>query len=195
MIELIRNLLLSFAKYDLWSFISLGILVLGSIVGYLKFYKPRRSIRNFIVNLHYERAPGWNFPLRITVVFTNHSGKNVHIASASFKFKDLRPDPRAIGDTYTGKLPLKFPKEVQLPSGEKETLLQEFEYYLKVDESTGSYAPIDPKHTDEEIELAFKRGKVGVFDCYVTLLSRDHKPLVHRLKIKPRKKFPLKASS
>jgi type IV secretory pathway VirB4 component len=79
-----------------------------------------------------------------------------------------------------------------MENGKKEILLQEFEFYLKVDESTGSYAPIDPNHTDEEVEEAFRRGKVGIFDCYVTLLSRDHKPLVHRLRIKPKKNFAAK---
>ncbi len=195
MLEMIKNLFLLFARFDFWSFLSLLMLILGSVAGYLKFYRPRKSIRNFIVNFHYERAPGWNFPLRITIAFANHTGRNVHIASASFKCKDLRPDPKAMGDTYTGKMPMKFPKEVTMSDGTKQILLQEFEYYLKIDESTGSYAPIDPDHTDEEVEQAFMRGKVGTFDCYVTLLSRDHKPLVHRLRIKPQKQFPAKQGS
>lgn len=192
---MIKNLFLLAARFDFWSFLSLAILILGSVAGYLKFYRPRKSIQNFIVNFHYERAPGWNFPLRITIAFTNHTGKNVHIASASFKCKDLRPDSRATGDTYTGKMPMRFPKEVTMPDGKKEVLLEEFEYYLKVDESTGSYAPIDPNHTDEEIKRAFMRGKVGTFNCYVTLLSRDHKPLVHRLRVKPKKHITLEQST
>ena len=186
---MLKDFLILAAKYDSWSLLSLIILILGSVAGYWKFYRPRKSIRNLIVKFHYERAPGWNFPLRITVVFANHTGKNIHIASATFKCDDLRPDPNAMGDTHTGKMPLKFPKEVTSENGTKHSLLQEFEYYLKVDESTGSYAPIDPNHTNDEVEDAFRRGKTGTFDCYVTLLSRDHKPLVHRLRIKPQKGF------
>jgi hypothetical protein len=98
-------------------------------------------------------------------------------------------------DTHTRKMPLKFPKEVILGNGTKQTFLQEFEYYLKVDESTGSYAPIDPNHTNDEVEDAFRRRKTGTFDCYVTLLSRDHKPLVHRLRIKPQKNFLVKKAA
>ena len=195
MTEITKQFLLWCAKYDIWSFISVAMLALGTIAGYLKFYRPRRSIKNFIVSFHYERAPGWNFPLRVTIVFANHTGRNVHITSASFRCKDLRADPKALGDTYSGKLPVKFPREVELPNGGKLALLQEYEYYLKLDESTGSYAPIDPSHTDEEVEQAFGKGKVGIFDCYITLLSRDHKPLVHRLRIKPRKKFPQRSKS
>lgn len=192
---MLKDLFILAAKYDFWSIVSLFILIFGSVAGYWKFYRPRKSIRNLIVKFHYERAPGWNFPLRITVAFANHTGKNIHIASATFKCEGLRPDRNAMGDTYTGKMPLKFPKEVTLENGKKEILLQEFEFYLKVDESTGSYAPIDPNHTDDEIEEAFRSGKVGTFDCYVTLLSRDHKPLVHRLRIKPKKYFAVKNAS
>ena len=180
---MLKNFLISAAKYDFWSLLSLIILILGTVAGYLKFYRFRRSIRNLTVQFGYKRHPEENFPLRITVWFTNYTGKNIHIASATFKCRELRPDPNAMRDTHTGKMPLKFPKESRL---------QEFEFYLKVDESAGTYVPIDPKHTDKEIEDAFRHGKVGIFDCYVTLLSRDYKPLVHCLRIKPKENFEVR---
>ena len=36
--------------------------------------------------------------------------------------------------------------------------------------------------------MLFKKGNVGTFRCFVTLLSRDQKPVVYRLKIKPKTK-------
>jgi hypothetical protein len=111
MLEAAKNLLLWAARWDIWSLSSLGIVLCGFIAGYWKFYRPRKSIRNLLVYFHCERAPGWNFPLRILVSFSNHTGKSVHISSASFKGRKLKPDPNFSVDLSTGKIPLKFPRE------------------------------------------------------------------------------------
>lgn len=186
----LKNLYLFCAKHDVFSFISLCILAAGATAGYFRFFAPRKSIKNFLIKFDYEKAEGWNFPLRIRILFTNHTGQNVYITSASFKCENLRPAPNANVDTHTKKMPIKFPREVLRPDGSREVLLHDFEYFIRVDETVGSYAPINPEHTDEEIENAFRLGKVGTFNCYVTLLSRRDKPTVYRLKLKPKEQFP-----
>ncbi len=192
-IEAIKSIIFWLAKYDIWSSASFVILIFGLVAGYIKFYRPHKSIKNFYVFFHCECAAGWDFPFRVIIGFTNHTGRSVHIASASFKFKNLRPDPNSTVDSSTGRTIIKFPTEVMV--GEKiETLLQDFEYYLKVDETVHSYAPIDPSHKNEEAEQAFSKGKVGTLDCYVTLLSRDRKPIVYRLKTSPKKRLTVRVS-
>ena len=192
-IEALKGFFRSLAAYDLWSFASLILLILGSVVGYLKFYRPHKRINNFLVWFHCERAEGWNFPLRVLVQFTNHTGNSIHISSASFKCKTLRPDPDSSVDSSTGKIPLKFPKSLIL-KGKEEVVLADFEYDLKVDDVVHSYAPIDPMHTNEEVEQAFREGKVGTLHCYVTLLPRDRKPTVYRLKVSPKKQLSVRIS-
>jgi hypothetical protein len=179
------------ATYDFWSFASFILLIAGSIVGYLKFYRPHKRINNFLVWFHCERAEGWNFPFRILVQFTNHTGNSVHISSASFKCKGLRPDPNSSVDSSTGKIPLKFPKKV-MRDGIAEAVLDHFEHDLRVDDTVHSYAPIDPKHTNEEAERAFLKGEVGTLYCYVTLLPRDRKPSIYQLKVSPKKQLSVR---
>lgn len=171
------------AKYDVASWLALLIMVLGLILGYLRFFRPRRSIKNFPVNIHWKREPGRNFPLRITVQLTNHTDNSVYISSLSFKALRLRRDPQANADTATERQHLKFPEPVE---GEDYTLLNKFDFFLPVDSSISTYAPIDPNHSDEEVKRAFTCGRVGIVECYVTILPRAYKPQVFRLKIKPR---------
>lgn len=193
MIKMIKGFLVWCATYDLWSFLSLTILVSGAIIGYFKLYRPRKSIKNFLVSYECERAEGWNFPLRILIIFTNHTGKSLHISSASLKLKGLRPDPIATVDESTGKMPIKFPRDV-FKNGIKRTLPMDAEFYLEVDSFVGGYVPIDPKHTNKEAEKALRKGKVGILECYVTLLPRDQKPTIYRLKTKPKKRLTVRNS-
>jgi len=174
------------ARYDIAGWLSVLIMVAGSVVGYLRFFRPRRSIPNFPVKIHWHRNAPRNYPLRITVEFTNHTGRSAYVSSVSFKASGLRADPKAGVDTATRRQHLKFP--VPVP-GQNYTLLKDFDVYLPVDGSTSTYAPIDPQHTDEEIKRAFTCGRVGVVECFVTVLPRSYKPQVFRLRIKPRSKL------
>ena len=182
-----KSLLLWAAKYDFWSLLSLIILVVGAIAGFMTFYWPRRSIKNLTIGFRHERAgEEWNYPSRILIIFANDTGKNIHIASASFKYKDLRPDRKTLQDGQTGKSPIYFP---MLEKGGTQPILQGFECYLDTEKRiTHSYAPIDPDHTDEEVRDALIKGKAGSFNCFVTLLPRDNRPVIRRLKVKAKNK-------
>jgi hypothetical protein len=171
------------AKYDVAGWLSLFIMGIGALWGYVRFFKPRRSIRNFPVKIDWRRAEGMNWPLQITISFTNHTGKKAYISSVSFRPTGLRPAPHAAADTATQKQPIKFP--VPVP-GANYSMLEDFDVFLDVDRTTSTYAAIDPQHTDEEVMRAFTCGRVGVLDCFVCLLSREYKPEVHRLRVSPK---------
>jgi hypothetical protein len=186
----VEKFFLSFAKYDIWSLLSFVILVAGSVLGYLKFYRPRKHIKYVNIDFKCQRAPGWLSEFRILIIFSNNTGKSIFITSALFKFKDLRPDEKSIGDKSTNLVPAKFPIN-RIIAGEEQEVLDAFECYLKNDEITHTYIPIDPKHTDEEVIQAFKNAKAGTFSCYISILSRDKKPVIYRLKIKPKGQFSI----
>lgn len=112
-------------QYDLFSLVSLLTLLFGALWGYFKFFRSHKSIDNLPVSFSCKRAEGWNFPLQVNILFSNHTGKSIHITSAIFKCKSLEPDPNSTADTSTRKVPLKFPKEY-LIEGKKEHLLTVF---------------------------------------------------------------------
>jgi len=178
-----------FVNQGVWSFASFWFIVIGLIAGYVQLIKTKSSIDNFTIRFGYERAEGWLVPFRITIGFFNHTGHSAQISNATFKYNKLDSGP-AIKDSQTGLAPAKFPGFVRTEAG-IENLLVNFDFFLKSEESTYTYFPLDANQEDGEVEKIFSKGKAGTFKCYITLLPRNGKPIVHRINITPKGKIDL----
>jgi Adenylate and Guanylate cyclase catalytic domain len=93
-----------------------------------------------------------DYPLKVYVEIRNYTGSAVVLFADYYVYKGaLRPDPNARGDKPSGKYEFKFPD----PNG----MLQEVEYLLRHRDSVSSWVPIDPTHTDAEVDAALKQKK------------------------------------
>ena len=112
------------------------------------------------------------YPLKVFLEIRNYAGRSVVISAPYFVFAGLRPDPNARGDTPTGEFEIKLPD----PSSKN---LTEVEYLLRHRENVSTWIPIDPTHTDAEVEAAIKQRRVGKLHCMCTWLKDE--PEVHKL--------------
>ena len=188
---MMKSFLLAMSDFGIWDILSLALFIGGALYGYFRFFRPTTHIPNLTVFFNYQRLSDFHFPLQLTVEFTNHTGKSAFITSVWFKCVDIRPHPNARLDAGTKRLEIKFPESRTNEHGERFYVLSAFECYLKDGSSAPTFVPLDPSHTDDEIRRVLQDGLLGYLECYVTLLSREHKPTVYRLRVCPRKDYNL----
>jgi hypothetical protein len=159
------------AKHGIWEMVTAIAAVSGLVVGFKVLFWAKRRVRglNFFVSRIRDAS---NFPLKVNVEFRNYTGRSVVISVPYFVIARLRPDPNARGDSPTGEIEFKFPDRAS-------NNLTEVEYLLRHRENVSTWIPIDPAHTDEEVDAAIKQQRVGKLHCMCTWLK--DKPEVHRL--------------
>ena len=116
-----------------------------------------------------------DYALKIFIEIRNYTGRSVVISAPYYRYGDLRPDPYARGDSPSGDYEMKFPTTTGLE-------LNEVDYLIRHGENVKTWIPVDPKHTDAEIDEAMKNRKVATLYCRCTWL--EEKPRVHKLKRK-----------
>lgn len=171
---MIREFLTWAKDYDLWGMLSAILLAITIISGWFVLVRAKKKVRN----LNFFTSPirdQQNYPLRITVEIRNYTGRSVVISSPYFRYKQLRPDEKARGDTPTGDYEIKFP-------GLDGQMLEEVEYLLRAKESVSTWIPLDPKHNDQEVREAVEKNNVGYLYCVCTWL--DERPKIHKLRRK-----------
>jgi hypothetical protein len=119
---------------------------------------------NFFVSKY--RDAGANYPLKIRMEIRNFTGRSVVLTSRYFRFKSLRPDKEARGDIPSGRFEVKFPDATK-------ARLDEVEYLLRNRETVRTWIPIDPGHTDEEVDAAISGNSVGEFLFTCTWLGEE----------------------
>ena len=157
-----------------WDIVNVLILVSGVIFGSLYFARSRRIPMLNIFTYHNKRA-GVNYTSLINIEFRNYIGCSVVICNPYFKYTDLRPDPVAHGDSYSGEYEVKL-------IGKNGNALTEIEAFIPHKENTSTWVPIDPAHTEEEIKTALKNKKIGIL--YFTCIWVTGKPKVKKFKIR-----------
>jgi len=159
------------AEHGLWDMLSAIILLISAVAGFAVLFWIKRRVRN--LNFFTRRLrDNSNYPLKVYVEIRNYTGTSVVISSPYFKFGKLRPDPNARGDSFSQEYEIKFPD----PSNQ---MLTEVEYLLRHRENVSTWVPIDPTHTDQEVDDAIKHHTVGTLHCMCTWLQE--KPKVHKL--------------
>jgi hypothetical protein len=141
-------------QHGLWGLVSTLVLVVSAAVGFSVLFWGKGRVRN--LNFFVRRLrDGSNYPLKVYIVNSK-----------------LRPDPNARGESPSGEYEVKFPD----PASQT---LSEVEYLLRHGESVSTWVPIDPSHTDAEVDQAIASHGVGKLRCMCTWLLE--KPKVHKL--------------
>jgi hypothetical protein len=158
-------------SHGLWDMIGTIVLVVSAAIGFSLVFWGRRRVRN--LNFYVRRfRDNTNYPLKAYLEIRNYTGRSVVITMPYFVYGQLAPDPNAHGDTPSKEYEIKFP-------GPTNGLLSEVEYLLRHRENVSTWIPIDPRHTDAEVDSAIERQQVGKLSCMCTWLQ--DKPKVHKL--------------
>jgi hypothetical protein len=94
------------------------------------------------------------------------------LSSPFFRYRKLRPPPDAHGDTLSGEYEIKFPS----PNGKS---LTEVDYLLRNKESVHTIIPIDPEHSEKEVDEMHAKRRIGKLTVMCTWLS--DRPKVDKL--------------
>jgi hypothetical protein len=188
--EELKLILKSISEYGAWDIISLLILLTGFIWGLATFWFRRKSLKNFTVCFNWKRVPKNNYPLQLTVEFTNRTQKTAFITGMYFIPDKLRPHPNARIDSSSKRMELKFPTPANV-GGRDILLYQKFDSIIENDKSDNTFVCLDPTHSDEEIKKAFHFERAGTLYFYLTLLNREEKPNIYRFKVHAHKNYQL----
>jgi hypothetical protein len=158
-------------EHALWEMISVLLVIFGGALTWVFLFWPKRRVRNlnFFIARARDESP---HPLKLNVEIRNFTGRNLLISGAYFVHKELRSAPQAHGDSPTKEMEIKFPR----PAGD---VLIEAEYLLRHKESVATWIPLDPEHTDGEVDAALAKRRAGKLYCMCTWLQ--DKPTVHKL--------------
>ncbi len=159
-------------EHGLWGFIQALIILIGVVLGIKIILLPKKRIKNLNYFTQLKRNQHPQYHLIIYLEIRNYTGKSVVISSPYFIFKSIRPDPDARGDNLQGEYEIKFPNI-------QNDMLTEVEYLIRNKEQVHTFIPLDPAHSDTEVEKALREKQVGTIDCICTLL--EEKPKVHKL--------------
>jgi len=158
--------------YGVWSIAQFMILAVSFVIGLKFIYFPRRRIRNLNFNIRFVRNNRHAYPSYLHLEFRNYTGRSVVLSSPFFRYRRLRPPPDAHGDTLSGEYEIKFPGA----SGKERT---EVEYLLRNKEAVDTMIPIDPAHTDDEVNLMHTKRRIGTLTVMLTWLQ--DRPKVDKL--------------
>src|SRR6266536_1920889 len=136
------------ADHGLWELISTIVIVVSAIIGASYLFWTKRRVRhlNFFVLRVRDQS---NYPLKVYVEIRNYTGKSVVISFPYFVYRAVRRDPNAHGDSPTGEYEIKFP-------GQNQQILTEIDYLLRHGENVSTWVPLDPTHTDQEVDEAIR---------------------------------------
>lgn len=159
-----------------WGLIWFLTFVVGCIIKGLRLIWAKRTIKhlNFTIGTEKDQS---NYPLKITLQIRNYTGRSVIISHAYFRYRGLRRDAKATGDTLTGRYEVKFPDRNGRP------LLTEIDCFLRHGEHVPTWIPLDPKHTDQQVADAIEKRRAGRFTCSITCVEEKPKSLVLKKRV------------
>jgi hypothetical protein len=159
-------------EHGIWEIASFLLLVAGAVVGVRLAFFPRKRIRNLNFFTRVVRAGHPQFPLIVYLEIRNYTGRTVVLSSPFMRYCDLRPPAEAHGDTPSGEYEIKFPD----PQSRQ---LSEVEYLLRNKENVQTIIPLDPTHSDQEVQSAYHEKRLGSLTVTCTWLQE--KPVVEKL--------------
>jgi hypothetical protein len=116
------------------------------------------------------------YPKVIMFEIRNHKNEPIYILSEGFKFGNaVLPSPGAAKNSSTGVYEVKF-------AGRQKDQLTEIDILVRPNQTIHTYVPVNPKQTNEEIDLALNDRKVGELKLKCKMISARRNALV-RMKI------------
>ena len=156
----------------IWPLANFLVVFLSAVLGFSLIFWAKRRVRHFNFYLSSTRDSS-NYPHKLKLEIRNYTGRSVVLSSPFYKYVGLRPDPNARGDSPSEEFEVKFPNVAR-------DTLTEVEYLIRTKETVCTWIPIDPKHTDAEVEDAIRKHETVKFSCMCTWL--EDKPRVHKLR-------------
>jgi len=157
-------------SHGIWEILNILIILPSVVIGLILYLYRKNRVRNLNFFIQRERDQS-NYPLRVYIEIRNYTGVSVVISSPYFKYKEIRPDPNARGDIPSHEYEIKFP--------DRNNNLSEVEFFLRHKEHVSTWIPVDPTHTDAEIEQAIIGKTTGSIFCICTWIKE--KPVSHKL--------------
>lgn len=159
-------------QHGLWDCISTTLQILAIVAGVIFLAWAKRRVRNLNFFFRPLRRQG-NYPFVIVIEIRNYTGRTVVISNPYFNYDSLRPDANARGDSASGDYEIKFPRHLGANG------LDQVEFMLRHGETVSTWIPLDPQHSDQEVENAMQSQTVGKIKCMCTWLLE--KPKSHKL--------------
>ncbi len=108
-----------------------------------------------------------DYPLKLTILIRNRTTVDAVITSHCFKMNStIRPHPGALGDRAKKEFEVKFP--------DTNNSLKLFKYLLPASGSVFTFMPIDPSHTDRELQDAIEGAKCGSWHYECQWLTENY---------------------
>lgn len=174
MVEKIVKSLIFLNNIGFWELLNFILVISGIIAGSI-YFSRRQRIPMFNIFTHHSTRAGSNYTSLINIEFRNYVGCSLVVCNPYFKYKDLRPDSAARRDSLSGETEVKF-------QGKNGGGLTEIEVFIPHKENVATWVPIDPTHTQGEINTALDKKRVGIL--YFTCIWIKEKPKVKKVAIK-----------
>ncbi|MBL7131734.1 MAG: hypothetical protein ISS45_10125 [Candidatus Omnitrophica bacterium] len=162
------------AKWGIWDIIGLvGAAVPTSIILFYLF--PRKSIRNFYIDARRDSI-NQIYPKVIRIELRNHTNQSLYVLSDGFVFSGIiTASPNAAKDVATQVCEVKF-------EGRQPRLLTEVDTLIRPNQIISTWVPVDPNHSDHDIDAVLGRRNVGILRLRCQRLSERRNALI-RLEI------------
>jgi hypothetical protein len=164
------------ADWDIWGIVGLVISTIPSIFLIIYLF-PRRRINNFYIDTKRDSI-NQGYPKVVRVTLTNHTNQPLYVLSEGFRFgTSIRPSPLGAKDAATGVYEIKF-------EGRIDNVLSEIDTLVRPNQLISTWIPVDPSHSDQEIDEALKKKEIGVLELKCLKLTDKRQPFIPlRLKV------------
>ncbi len=142
------------AQWDIWGIIGILITAIPSVF-LIAYLFPRRRIKNFYIDTK-RGVANQSYPKVVFARLTNHTNQPLYIISEGFEFgSSVRPSPNGAKDATTGVYEIKF-------EGRVDNILSEIDTLIRPNQIINTWIPVDPSHSDREIDEALDKREIGV---------------------------------
>jgi hypothetical protein len=163
-------------EWGIWEMIAVVIALLPATI-ILWYIFPRKSIKNYYIQAIRD-VINPAYPKVVRISFTNHTNEPMYILSEGFRFTgNLHPSPNGAHDAATGVYEVKF-------EGRINNLLSEIDTLIRPGQIISTWVPVEPGHTDAEIDAAINNLSVGMLRLKCQKISnRRHATISLRIHI------------
>ena len=164
------------AEWGLWDIIGLLAVIAPTLI-VICYLFPRKSITNFYIDTVKDYI-NKDYPKVIRIKLRNHTNEPIYVLSEGFQFGNvIAASPYAAKDVTTGVCEVKF-------VGRQPGDLSEIDTIVRPNEEVSTWVPVDPSHSDQDIDSALKERQVGKLRLKCQRVSdRRHSPVRLRVRV------------
>jgi len=151
------------ADWGIWDITGL-LLLMVPIIFVLCYLFPRKAIKNFYIDTR-RGSINAGYPKVVRLILRNLTNEPIYVLSEGFKFKStISASPNAAKNAATNVCEVKF-------EGRQHYSLTEIDTLVRPSQEVCTWVPVDPSHSDEEIDAAIQTRNVGVLRLRCKRLS------------------------